>query len=64
MVAAVGYCSPDIRILKGVALCTSYYFPLSLKLREDVGLIENFMKCGIWVDVGAVCVSFINDLSC
>ena len=62
--AAVGYQSPDIRVLKRVALCTSCYFPLSLKLRKDVGLIKNFVECGVRVDVGAVCVGFINDLSC
>ena len=53
-----------MRELKRIALCTSCYFPLSLKLREDVGLVEDFMNCGIWVDVGAVFVGFINDLSC
>ena len=26
-------------------------------------MVENFVECGVGVDVGAVCVSFVYDLS-
>ena len=38
-------------------------FSLSLS-HLDVGLIEDFVKYSVWVDVGAVGVGFIDDLSC
>ena len=47
-----------------MVFCTSCFLPFSLALREDVGLIDDFVKYSVWVDVGAVGVGFIDDLSC
>ena len=38
-------------------------FPLLLKVREDVGVIKDFVKCGVGVDVSAICVGPIDYLS-
>ena len=62
--AAIGYRRPDIRVLRRIASCTAHFLSLGLVLREDVRVVQvDLMECGVWMDVGAVCVGFVDDLS-
>ena len=61
--AAAGYRRPDVRVLKRAFLYTTYFLPLSFEIRKNVGVVENFVECGVGVDIGAVCVSLVYDLS-
>ena len=44
-------------------MCNARCFFLLLKVRENVGVIKDFVKCGVGVEVSDICVGPIDYFS-
>ena len=47
-----------------MTVCSARCFFLLFKVSKNVRVIKDFVKGGVGVDVGVVCVGFVNYLSC